>query len=329
MPQISVLVPVYNAERFLSACLDSILTQTYKDFELICVDDASTDSSLQILQTYAQRDPRVRIITQSVNQGVAQTRNILLSSATGKYIAFVDADDIILPAYLETLYKTAQENDADLVRCLFLCEDIKTGNRTPCEKKFKGFLRDVPAPTRKAHLQAAIDDTQVWLKLIKNSLIQENKLSFRPHSIAEDFPFEILLYQYAAKIAFVPEHLYVYRMGNNLSLSANPAPRAYSTLGNMIFLCQDLPRRQLAEPLFYNRIVNLTLKAVKRMRKYSFPPSYETGKLCRRAFETIQKNISYCSPIKRKKVKMICRFSKFIKDENLPYYALYFTNWFK
>ena len=128
--------------------------------------------------------------------------------------------------------------------------------------------------------------------------------------------FEILLYQYAAKIAFVPEHLYVYRMGNNLSLSANPAPRAYSTLGNMIFLCQDLPHRQLAEPLFYNRIVNLTLKAVKRMRKYSFPPSYETGKLCRRAFETIQKNISYCSPIKRKKVKMICRFSKFIKDEN-------------
>ena len=113
MPAISVIVPIYNVEPYLSQCLDSIISQTLADIEIICVNDGSTDNSLQILQKYAAQDNRIKIINQP-NQGLSAARNSGIDVATGEFIGFVDSDDYIAPDFYETLYTVAKKYKANI-----------------------------------------------------------------------------------------------------------------------------------------------------------------------------------------------------------------------
>ena len=122
---ISIIVPVYNVEKYLSRCLDSILVQTYRDFELILVDDGSTDRSGAICDEYASRDERIKLIRQS-NQGLSVARNVGLDAARGDYIGFVDSDDYIHPETYQILLDALLKYDADLSVCGFnyVCENV-------------------------------------------------------------------------------------------------------------------------------------------------------------------------------------------------------------
>lgn len=121
MPAVSILVPVYNAEGFLPRCLDSILAQTMEYFELILIDDGSTDGSASIADQYALRDSRIRVIHQS-NGGISKARNVGVASATGGDITFVDADDWIDPSYLAYLYQVRQETGCQIAACNHIIE---------------------------------------------------------------------------------------------------------------------------------------------------------------------------------------------------------------
>lgn len=116
MDKISVIVPVWNAHEYLNRCVDSILAQTYKNLEVLLVDDGSTDDSLAICRQYAEQDKRVRVFHKD-NGGQASARNYALDRATGDYIGFVDNDDWILPTMYERLYELMVEHDADVGRC--------------------------------------------------------------------------------------------------------------------------------------------------------------------------------------------------------------------
>ena len=116
MPKVSVIIPVYNAEGYLRGCLDSIVSQTLKDIEIICINDCSTDRSLSILKEYAQKDKRIKIIDFEVNKGVGIARNTGIDRACGKYIGFVDSDDFIDSDFYEKLYNKTKETDADAVK---------------------------------------------------------------------------------------------------------------------------------------------------------------------------------------------------------------------
>jgi glycosyltransferase involved in cell wall biosynthesis len=116
-PKISVIVPVYNVEQFLRECLDSILNQTFTDFEVICIDDASPDGCLQILQEYAAKDRRVRVFHHEKNARVSVARNTGLNAATGEYIAFCDPDDYMHPDMFKIMYKEIRRNGSDVVCC--------------------------------------------------------------------------------------------------------------------------------------------------------------------------------------------------------------------
>lgn len=118
MPTISVIVPVYKAEAFLEDCIESILNQTFSDFELILVNDGSPDDSGRICREYANRDSRIRYLEQE-NQGQAAARNHALAKSTGKWIAFVDSDDVIHPQMLEILYRGATEQNAPISMCRY------------------------------------------------------------------------------------------------------------------------------------------------------------------------------------------------------------------
>ena len=113
---ISVIVPVYRVEKYLPACIDSILNQTFTDFELILVDDGSPDRCPEICDEVARRDARVRVIHQA-NAGLSAARNAGIEIAHGEWLGFVDSDDYIAPQFYEKLYQTAQRTDADCVMC--------------------------------------------------------------------------------------------------------------------------------------------------------------------------------------------------------------------
>ena len=116
MPEVSVIIPVYNMEPFIGACLDSVLNQTFSDFECICINDGSTDNTLDILKAYARKDARIRLIDQE-NQGGSAARNIGLNVAKGKWVAFLDNDDLYHPQYLELLLSYAEKYQADVAVC--------------------------------------------------------------------------------------------------------------------------------------------------------------------------------------------------------------------
>ena len=116
MPLVTVIVPVYNVEKYLAECLDSICAQTLKNIEIICMNDGSTDLSGDILAQYAARDSRIFVLNQE-NQGQSAARNNALDLARGKYISFVDSDDVIAPEMLEELYNRAEMLNTDIAFC--------------------------------------------------------------------------------------------------------------------------------------------------------------------------------------------------------------------
>ena len=116
MAAVSVIIPVYNAAKYLSQCLQSVCNQTLRDIEIICVNDASTDNSLEILQEFSKQDARIKIIDLKENKGAAVARNTAIKSAGGEYLGFVDSDDFIDLNFYEKLYKKAKETNACVVK---------------------------------------------------------------------------------------------------------------------------------------------------------------------------------------------------------------------
>ena len=116
MSKISVLIPVYNVEAYLKECLESVISQTEKDIEIICVEDASTDHSLEILKKYQKKDPRIQLICHETNQGTCKARKDAVLAAAGEYLMFVDSDDYLALNACEELYRRIRESGADVMQ---------------------------------------------------------------------------------------------------------------------------------------------------------------------------------------------------------------------
>lgn len=315
-PLISILIPIYNAQRFLPDCLDSVCKQTYRHLEIVCIDDGSTDNSAAILMKYAKQDSRIRVIHQS-RQGIASTRTNLLQEIKGEYFSYIDADDMLAPSFIASLCEIAQKQQADVVRCLYYLKHTSDGTITPCENCYKEFLHPAPNSLYKERFRSALDDSQVWLKLIKSSLVKEHHLSFLKGALAEDISFEILLYLYAQKIVFLNEHLYFYRVGNEHSVSANKSLWARGTLANMIYLCKELERRHFTASEVYNHQCALTLQAVRRLRK--FPSRPEDSSLCTQALLTVKETSRHCSFLQKWKFRLFCMLALRLPPSCVPY----------
>ena len=132
-PKVSVIIPVYNAEKYLRKCLNSIINQTLKDLEIVCIDDGSTDSSLSILNEYAKKDNRFVILTQE-NEGHPKARCAGINIAKGEYIGFVDADDFINKKYYKSLYESAKKYGADIS----MTDNVILYDKKPVKKKLCG-----------------------------------------------------------------------------------------------------------------------------------------------------------------------------------------------
>ena len=213
--KISVCVPIYNVEKYFEQCLDSLFTQTMLDgVEFIFVNDCTPDSSMTILQRTLQKYPALReqvvIYNHEQNRGLAAARNTALELSHGEYIIHVDSDDWVEPNYLEELYTTITENDADIAICNCYVQH-KDGNKIA---SYQIFPED-EVFNNISYINSAFQykiTPVLWLKLVKRKLYQDNNIKWVIGiNKGEDAITTLKLFYYASKIVWTPKQLYNYR----------------------------------------------------------------------------------------------------------------------
>ncbi|CDE89805.1 predicted glycosyltransferase [Clostridium sp. CAG:729] len=214
--KISIIVPVYNVEKYLSRCLDSLLNQTLKDIEIICVNDGSTDESLKILESYAEKDNRIKIVNKE-NGGLSSARNEGLKYVTSDYVGFVDSDDWIEPDTYELALSAVQKNNVDFVSWgakIVLDDDIKeetpsiASARNYHNLKLIGYHNVTDSVLTKTSVT-------VWNKLFKMQIIRDNNLIFPNGLIYEDNEFFLKYAIYCQNAYYIDKYLYNYLQRTN------------------------------------------------------------------------------------------------------------------
>lgn len=206
--KISIVVPVYNLDLFIGNCIESIRNQSFTDFELILVDDGSSDNSLEICKNYVNQDSRIFII-ENTHEGVSAARNLGIEKATGEYIAFIDGDDLIHPNYLEYLYTTIKSCDADIVITGFM--NVKSDYVIDNHLDTKTFqINEITQDEIYSCLLGNLNYINIWGRLYKKSIIGNHR--FNNFSLGEDVEFNSRVYNICHKIVMINIPLYYYNI---------------------------------------------------------------------------------------------------------------------
>lgn len=217
-PKVSVIVPAYNVENYISRCLESILHQTLQDIEIIVVDDGSQDGTNQIVRHYEEQNRCVHLITQE-NRGVAQARNAGINASSGEWIVFVDADDWIEKELCETVYRVGENEDCEVVAYSahpFPEEYADKWLKRKLRCRRKQYDHFVPYLLLKESGGAPF----IWNKAYSSSLIKRTKVRFEKLRYCEDLVFVFEILPQARKVCFIDEMLYHYRVNREDSLMA-------------------------------------------------------------------------------------------------------------
>ena len=242
LPSISIVIPMYNTDRFIEQCLSSAVNQTFANFELIIVDDCSTDNSLAIAKTFADRDSRIKLIRQDRNLGQGAARNTGIDHARGKYVYFLDSDDLLLPNALEDLFRAAENSNADVVHSTSFLNMYERSDGTfdnvlemqRDKTPMQGMLPD----DRNARLLNFYANYNFWslpvLNLCRRDFLDRNRLRFPTNMLSEDEPFAIALYCFAERYFCIPNHFYIYRRRKNTTMSTLNSDRAARAVASML-----------------------------------------------------------------------------------------------
>lgn len=290
-PKVSVLIPVYNAEKYLEQCLASLSAQTFADFEIICLDDGSRDSSAKVLRTVMRREPRLRLIEQA-NAGVAAARNRLLAEARGKCAAFIDADDWVEPEYLQALYETAEKENADITKCFFKEFDDKT--RTFQAARCSSHFYKNPGNSPAEKFLCGYYDSVVWGKLWRLDFLRTNKFTFLPGTLAEDMGVSMLGFCLAHKIAFVKRELYIYRKGVDGALTSSSENMDAGVLRNLLHLRESLQRLGKWDGSLAGEWIAKVVWGICNFRKFSPSVRKENEALLQHAWSMAEQNLPLC-----------------------------------
>lgn len=223
MSRISIVVPVYNAEKTISRCIDSLLSQTFSDIEIILINDGSTDDSGAICDLYAKRDSRIFVI-HKINEGVSKARNLGIEKATSDYILFVDSDDYIKANMCEVLFSAIEHTNYEVVMCGYERSFVFNGNITKTVitlpevqsiKSIKQYKQNWNELFGKSLFNAP------WGKLYKIEYIKENNIFFDESlHCGEDLLFNLEVFSHVHKIAIVNEPFYIYECTEKESLTS-------------------------------------------------------------------------------------------------------------
>ncbi len=209
--KVSVVVPVYNSEKFICKCLDSVINQTLSEIEIICVDDCSTDASPQILKSYEEKYHRIRILRNEVNRGLSYSRNRGVELAEGEYIQFLDADDYLnKDDSLELLYSIATHNKLDFLRSRLLKAE---NGRLNSSSHYPNRVADTVFSGRDLLYKLELYNIYAWhgtLNFVKRDFVNEKGIVFYDGILHEDVLYSYNLYYYAERAMCINQHTYVY-----------------------------------------------------------------------------------------------------------------------
>lgn len=269
--KISVIIPVYCVEKYLSKCLNSVISQTYKNLEVILIDDGSPDRSGQICDAYAKRDARIQVIHKK-NEGVARARNDGLTYATGAYISFIDSDDWIARNTYEILYKGLKKYGADCAvgGCVHAVENPKTGVLK--RQKSKTDCMDTEAECEdsiQAMRRVLVNGSAIWNRLFKREIFDE--VRFPVDRISDDEVAALHAYAKCTKVVFLNQDTYFYRIRPNSittsSFSLQKMDIYYNSRDNLKFIRKNVPElTEYAEFKYLKAMLYcyVQLKKVKR-----------------------------------------------------------------
>ena len=244
MVAISIVIPVYNIEKYLKECLDSLINQTFKDFEVICVNDGSKDNSLEILNKYSKKDSRFKVVSQE-NGGSGSARNNGLSRALGKYVQFLDGDDYFEPQMLETMYNLAEKHDAEIAVCSSRKVDDEgnvTESRNPnsplnlskivLNKPFsnKDFPDDI----------FSLTGTAPWNKLYLREMLLKNNLKFPKLIGPDDLCFVHMAIASAERVVAIDSEFINYRYNRPGSVQTYRANHTIDIVRAFLFIKEFL-----------------------------------------------------------------------------------------
>lgn len=282
MVKISVIIPIYRTEKYLDICLDSILNQTFNDFEIICVNDGSPDNCINILRAYSKFDKRIIPISQK-NQGLASARNTGLRYASGEYITFVDSDDYLSPVALDRMYKNISENKSDYMYSYvyqtypnkYLYWELPT---------IREFCKYIKEPVFNENDLSADFYTKflstAWAKMYRKEFIKD--FYFPQGLIFNDAPFFANCYLNAKRISYDFEALYFYRKNQNSIISS--ASKNFKD----IFKINELVTNIFKETGKYEKYKTILL--VSQMESALIRTLETRGLVKREMFDLIQKN---------------------------------------
>ena len=243
--KVSVIIPVYNAENYISKCLESILNQSYKNIEIVVINDGSTDKSEELIKAYQDKDNRIVYLSQK-NSGPSVARNNGIGHSTGEYLVFIDSDDIAERTYVELLLKKMVSSGADIVCCGY--QDISEfGVLNHTDFDFENNV------TRGSFAEMVCKGTGgvLWGKIFKRKIITQNKLKMDKNIfMSEDLIFVLQYVFYCQSFAAIKKYLYNYNRLNETSISSNISMKY---IPNHIKVCKRLE----------NILINLSLEKQK------------------------------------------------------------------
>lgn len=302
---ISVIIPVYNVEKYLRQCIDSVLVQTYENFEIILVDDGSTDSSLQICEEYRNRDYRVSVYTQE-NGGQSRARNLGFKYAKGEYVYFLDSDDWILRHTLETLLSIAKAQNAD-----FVFFDGKSFLDEKPEAKIKQtYVRNHNYETASGYaILGALQDNREFscsipLLFIKKEYIESIGISFEEGIVYEDMLFAYEFFSKAETVAQCKESFYRRRYRENSTMTSKKSKRNFYSACEVYRKIKDVAIEidKLNEPITKKYIVRCAFNALN----YYNPLNWSEKKACKNDYRALKREIMQAGAHQNRALRFRC-----------------------
>ena len=289
MAKVSIIIPVYNAEKYLRECLDSLTGQTLKDIEIICVDDGSTDTSLSILEEYKRRDSRIKVLHQQ-NQYAGTARNKGIPEASGEYLLFLDADDFFDLTLCEKVYARGVQYKADVV----FFGAVRYEAKTRTNLIIKGYFRRALLPQNRQVFSPLDPDVDVmnmvtavpWTKAFRREFILKENIRFQSLHNSNDVFFVVTAISAAKRITYVDEDLTFYRRGHGMNLQQLKDEKPVCFIEAYMAVYEELKRRGL-----YDRLEQSFINLFIRSAAYHLDTSslWETKKVISRQLDQVFK----------------------------------------
>lgn len=290
-PKVSIIVPIYNVGNYLNRCFESLLAQTLADIEIIAINDGSTDNSLEIVNQYAAKDSRIKVIDKE-NGGVSSARNLGLKASNGAYIGFVDPDDWVAKEMYEEMYHTAISERSDIVMCSYIREfgshAKKKQFNLPDKISYKDgdvqrkIMRRLVGPLNEEVANPEFLDAwgTVWSKLYRSEIIKDHHLTFTNLNVIgtnEDSLFNIQAFYYTKTFTFINKFHYHYWRANETSVTTGYKPQLMEKWSTLYQLIEDFLTKNDLDNDFYvalnNRIsmntLGLGLNEISKSNKLS------------------------------------------------------------